>query len=189
VVVHDGVIGLTVHIGFFEAMGVGDWASLESLIILLIEDTALVREALDTYAQFAAALTERIVQQISVDYACFSEPIGATHGPLISPRLFRESVLPGYRPIFDVLTRHDVRTIVFRTYANARELLDDVLEAGMYGNQLRLIGGIDLDVLSRGPDAIRRELEGKVPELVAQGGYIPLADGRSGASGESVWTT
>jgi uroporphyrinogen decarboxylase len=158
-----------------------------------------VREALDTYAQFAAALTERIVQQISVDYACFSEPIGATHGPLISPRLFRETVLPGYRPILDVLTRHDVRTIVFRTYANARELLDDVLEAGMntlwavesespdmdyqvlrkeYGNQLRLIGGIDLDVLSRGPDAIRRELEGKVPELVAQGGYIPLADGR-----------
>ncbi len=47
-----------------------------------------------------------------------------------------------------------------------------------FGRDLRLIGGLDLDVLHYGKDAIRRELLEKVPPLIADGGYIPLADGR-----------
>jgi hypothetical protein len=47
-----------------------------------------------------------------------------------------------------------------------------------FGDGLRLIGGIDLDVLMQGPDAIDRELSEKVPALLNSGGYIPLADGR-----------
>ncbi|HUS91778.1 MAG TPA: hypothetical protein VM695_07995, partial [Phycisphaerae bacterium] len=47
-----------------------------------------------------------------------------------------------------------------------------------FGRSLRLIGGIDLDALLRGKDAIRREIETKVPPLLAEGGYVPVADGR-----------
>jgi hypothetical protein len=47
-----------------------------------------------------------------------------------------------------------------------------------FGNGLRLIGGIDLDVLRRNRESIRAEVEEKVPPLLAQGGYVPLADGR-----------
>ena len=47
-----------------------------------------------------------------------------------------------------------------------------------FGRDLRLIGGIDLDVLREGKEAIRREVEEKVPALLEQGGYVPLADGR-----------
>jgi uroporphyrinogen decarboxylase len=47
-----------------------------------------------------------------------------------------------------------------------------------FGRDLRLIGGIDLDTLRRDKETIRREVEEKVPSLVADGGYVPLADGR-----------
>jgi uroporphyrinogen decarboxylase len=47
-----------------------------------------------------------------------------------------------------------------------------------FGRELRLIGGIDLDALRRDKDTIRSEIEEKVPPLVADGGYVPLADGR-----------
>jgi uroporphyrinogen decarboxylase len=47
-----------------------------------------------------------------------------------------------------------------------------------FGRDLRLIGGIDLDVLRCDKDAIRREVEEKVPALLADGGYIPMLDGR-----------
>ena len=47
-----------------------------------------------------------------------------------------------------------------------------------FGKDLRLIGGIDLDVLRQDKEAIRREIEEKVPPLIADGGYVPLADGR-----------
>jgi hypothetical protein len=47
-----------------------------------------------------------------------------------------------------------------------------------FGRDLRLIGGIDLDTLREGKAAIRQEIESKVPALLTDGGYIPLADGR-----------
>jgi hypothetical protein len=47
-----------------------------------------------------------------------------------------------------------------------------------FGVDLRLIGGIDLDALRHGKAAIHREIEEKVPPLIAGGGYIPIADGR-----------
>jgi uroporphyrinogen decarboxylase len=47
-----------------------------------------------------------------------------------------------------------------------------------FGRERRLIGGIDLDVLRRDKEAIKREVEEKVPPLVVDGGYVPLADGR-----------
>ncbi len=47
-----------------------------------------------------------------------------------------------------------------------------------FGRDLRLIGGIDLDALRLGKEAIRREIQEKVPPLIADGGYVPLADGR-----------
>jgi hypothetical protein len=49
---------------------------------------------------------------------------------------------------------------------------------GEFGPDLRLIGGIDLDTLRAGSEAIRNEMETKVRPLLASGGYIPLADGR-----------
>ena len=104
-----------------------------------------------------------------------------------------------YQPVFDVFDRYGVSTIIFRTYANARILLPSVLESGFnclwacevnteamdyrdlrreFGRDLRLIGGIDLDALRHGKEAVRHEIEEKVPPLLADGGYVPLADGR-----------
>jgi hypothetical protein len=113
--------------------------------------------------------------------------------------MFEDFVLSTYRPVLDVLHRHQVRIIILRTYANARLLVPVLVKHGFdclwacevntaamdyrslreeFGQDLRLIGGIDLDVLREGREAIRREVEEKVPPLLAQGGYVPLADGR-----------
>ena len=46
-----------------------------------------------------------------------------------------------------------------------------------FGKDLKLIGGIDLDALREGKDAIRRAMD-EIAPLVIEGGYIPLADGR-----------
>ena len=56
--------------------------------------------------------------------------------------------------------------------------MDYIILRKKYGRDLRLIGGIDLDTLLTNKKAIKREIERKVPILIEQGGYIPLADGR-----------
>jgi uroporphyrinogen decarboxylase len=45
-----------------------------------------------------------------------------------------------------------------------------------YGHDLALAGGIDKRPLARGPEAIDEELRHHVPQLIEDGGYIPMID-------------
>lgn len=193
------VLILVVHQGFFLSLGVGDWQSFDLLIGQLRENRPLIRRWMEIYGEFAAQLADKILNRVKVDAALFNEPIGGLTGSLISPAMYRELVLPGYQPILDVLARYRIPLIIFRTYANARLLLPEVLKAGMnclwayecndqqmnyvelrreFGRDLSLIGGIDLDALRRNKTAIYNEIEEKVPALLAAEGYLPAADGR-----------
>jgi hypothetical protein len=195
----EHVLMMRVHQGFFLTMGVRGWQRFYELMKLIHNDPGFVRAMMQVQAEFVAALTERLLQDVEIDAAIFSEPIGANHGPLISPEMFVDFVLSSYRPVLNVLHQHHVNIIILRTYANARLLVPVLMENGFnclwacevntasmdyrslreeFGGGLRLIGGIDLDVLREGREAIRAEVEEKVPPLLAQGGYVPLADGR-----------
>jgi hypothetical protein len=195
----DHVLMMRIHQGFFLTMGVYGWQRFHELMKLIHDDPGFVRDMMKLQAEFVAALTDRALQDVEIDAAVFSEPIGANHGSLISPSMFVDFCLSSYGPILDVLRRHKVKILILRTYANARLLLPVLMEHGFdclwacevntasmdyrslrkeFGTGLRLIGGVDLDVLREGRDAIRAEVEQKVPPLLAQGGYVPLADGR-----------
>jgi hypothetical protein len=195
----EHVLLMRVHHGFFLTMGVERWNRFHELMVMIHDDPGLVRAWMMLQGEFVAALTERALQGVSIDAAVFSEPIGANHGPLIGPGMFEDLVLSSYLPVLDILHRHQVEVIILRTYANARLLVPVLLKNGFdclwacevstasmdyrslreeFGNSLRLIGGIDLDVLREGKEAIRREVVEKVPPLLAQGGYVPVADGR-----------
>jgi hypothetical protein len=180
-------------------MGVQGWSRFKALMEMLVDAPGVVRQAMELQGDFAARLADRVLSSVRVDAAIFSEPIGGNAGPLISPRMYEDTVLLTYRPLMRVLQRHGVNTLIFRTYANARILIPLILKYGFnclwacevnlqamdyrdlrreFGTDLRLIGGIDLDALRQGRNAIYKELTTKLPPLLAQGGYIPLADGR-----------
>jgi uroporphyrinogen decarboxylase len=180
-------------------MGVGGWHTFTEACLLLVDHPDVVQERLAIQAEFAARLAERILQEVEIDGIIFHEPIADQHGPLISPRMYAGFVLKSFEPVWEVLDRFSVPAIIFRSYANPRSLLPVLVRSRInclwaceanpvemdyrsireqYGPDLRLIGGIDTDVLRQGEDAIRREVEEKVPSLLKQGGYIPLADGR-----------
>jgi hypothetical protein len=195
----DHVLMLYVHGGFFKTMGVRTWRSFSDAMVLLIDQPDVVRKRMQIQGEFAARLTERILNEVEIDAVVFSEPIGGNDRPLISPQMYEEFVLKNYEPLLDVLRRRKVKTICLQTYANARILIPSILRWGFnclwacevnietmdyrslrreFGRDLRLIGGIDLDALRKDKEAIRQEIEEKVPPLITEGGYIPLADGR-----------
>jgi uroporphyrinogen decarboxylase len=190
---------LYVHRGFFLTMGVRNWDAFIEVMTLLIDQPDVVRKRMQIQGEFAARLCDRILQEVQIDAVVFSEPIGGNDRPLISPKMYEEFVLKNYEPILDVLRRHHIATICLQTFANARILIPSILKWGFnclwacevnieamdyrslrkeFGRDLRLIGGIDLDALRKDKAAIRREIEEKVPPLIEQGGFIPLADGR-----------
>jgi uroporphyrinogen decarboxylase len=113
--------------------------------------------------------------------------------------MYEEFALGHYKPLLDIIDAHGVDIKICRTYANSRILIPSLLKFGInglwacetnidsmdyvslrdeFGRDLRLIGGIDLDALRSGREAIEKEISRKVPPLLKQGGYIPLADGR-----------
>jgi len=196
---NNHVIFYRVHRGLFLSLGVYKWERFLDVVSLLLEDPDYVHHVLAIQAEFAAKMLEIALEIVKIDAVIFSEPIGGNEGPLVSPEMYEKFVLESFQPIFHVLHKHKINVIIIRTYANTRILIPSFLKYGMnclwacetnietmdyldlrseYGKELRLIGGIDLDVLHKGKEAIRREIETKVPPLIAEGGYIPLADGR-----------
>jgi len=190
---------LRVHRGFFLSLGVNDWTRFLEVMYLIQDDPTLVRAILEVQGDFSARLVEHVLTEITVDAALFSEPIGGNDRPLLSPDMYEEFVLPSLQPLFSVLEANKVKTRIFRTYANVRQLLPVIVNSGFnclwacetniadmdyldirqkFGQDLGLIGGLDLDALRKDKHAIETELRGKVPPLLASGGYIPLADGR-----------
>lgn len=190
---------LRIHRGYFLSMGVHGWHRFTDAIQLLVDDPGLVEAWLDMYSQFACRLADRILSEVQVDAVLFSEPIGGNHGPLISPAMYSRFVIKSYLPILEVIRDHSVNTIIYRTYANTRELLSSVVKAGFnclwacecdphamnyleirqeFGQDLGLIGGIDSDSLRQTQEDIYRAVMDVVPPLLEQGSYIPLADGR-----------
>jgi uroporphyrinogen decarboxylase len=180
-------------------MGVYEWDRLTDVMFAIKQDPEYVKQAMLIWGRFNAAVAERVLKDVPCDAAIFSEPLGGNDGPLISPKMYEEFVLKSYEPVLEVLRKHGVDTIILRTYANSRLMIPSILEWGFnalwacevdtetmdyrdirreFGRDLRLIGGIDLDALRRGKEAIREEIEEKVPPLIADGGYVPLADGR-----------
>jgi uroporphyrinogen decarboxylase len=202
--VHDSnnkneVIFYRVHRGLFLSFGVHKWDRFIDVIDMLLENPDLVHRVLSIQAEFAAMMLETTLKQTKLDAVIFSEPIGGNEGPLVSPGMYEEFVLSSFNPILSILQDNNINNLIVRTYANARVLIPSLLKYGInclwacetdidtmdyqdlrkeFGKDLRLIGGIDLDALRQGKDAIRREIEDKVPSLVNEGGYIPLADGR-----------
>ncbi len=132
---------------------------------------------------------------IPIDMASWWEDMAYNLGPLISPVWVQRLMVPNYRRVNEDLYRRGTGLIGVDSDGNCEKLIASWLEAGnncifpdevaagsdvvdlrrKFGRDLHLIGGIDKRALARGPEAIRDELEQRLP-LVSQGGYLPAVD-------------
>jgi uroporphyrinogen decarboxylase len=195
----DDVLMLRIHRGFFLSLGVYGWGRLLEVVYLIKDDPAVIRRTLAEQAELSATIAARILSEVEIDAVVFTEPIGGNDRPLLSPTMYEDIVLRSYEPILSLCEKAEIGTVILRTYANARVLIPSLIDHGFnclwacevnvdemdylslrreFGRDLRLIGGIDLDVLRQDRAAIKRELEERVPPLLENGGYVPLADGR-----------
>jgi uroporphyrinogen decarboxylase len=118
------------------------------------------------------------------------------NGPLMSPKQFREFMLPSYKKLTSFLRKNGIDVILVDTDGDARLLIPLLLEGGVngiyplevqagmdavalrkeYGKRLLLIGNIDKRAIAKGKEAIEREIKSKLPYLKEEGGYIPSLD-------------
>lgn len=174
-----------------------DWMGLENLSIALIEEPTWVASMMDHLVEMTIQLLRtHVPPHIAIDVAWWWEDMCYNHGPLLSPRLFFELMVPRYREVTQELRAHGIAHSVVDCDGQIYELVPGWLEAGIdvmfpiealhtsphrlrkqYGEKLRLIGGVNKLALISGPAKIDRELDALAP-LVEQGGYIPTVDHR-----------
>jgi len=197
----DHLAGIWASRGFFQALGVGDWDTLQAALLGTLRDRDRVRGKAALYGEFCARMLERTLARVEPDFLYLSEPISDNHGSLISPDMFEEFMIPAYGAILAVARDHRVERIVVSTYGNSAELIPALVRAGVntlwvseaaeapetdyralrqrHGPGLGLIGGIPLSILREETDTgMERRIREIVEPLTASGRYVPLAGGR-----------
>jgi hypothetical protein len=173
-----------------------NWMGVENLSIAIMTERDWIEEIMEHLTEMSLYLIEKALPGIEVDIAWWWEDMCYNKGPLISPKLFKELMVPRYKRITDALKKHNVGVNILDCDGCIYQLVPGWLEAGIncmfpieaahtdplnlreqYGTDLLLMGGVNKMELIRGKEAIDRELE-RIQPLIEQGGYIPTVDHR-----------
>jgi uroporphyrinogen decarboxylase len=172
------------------------WVGTEGISYMFYEEPALVEEMVEYATEFILGLMERALGEVEFDYFNFFEDCAGKGSPLIGPELFRRFLMPSYKRIIERFHRAGIRSVWVDSDGDPEVLIPLWMECGVncfwpleqasgmdpnrlrrkFGKGLVLCGGIDKREIARGRDAIERELRGKIPPMLEDGGYIPHID-------------
>ncbi len=177
--------------GTFPLSGEGLNMRMDDFILRLVDDPAFVHDLLDAHTKRAVEYGRALIAagvdavQINADY-CYND------GPWVSPRFFREFVLPRMQEHVDAF--HQAGAYVLKhTDGQTRLLLDMMVGTGIdglhgiqpsagvdirdlkqrVGDRVTLFGAVDCDTLIRGGVAeVEREVEYCLRHAALGGGYV-----------------
>jgi hypothetical protein len=166
----------------------------ENLCVAFCEQPALVRRMIADRLQFAKDLYARVLATGRLNFVQIWEDMAYKAGPMISPRMAREFLLPAYAELVSFFRAGGVELIMVDSDGDMRQLLPIWLEAGVDGAhpceiaancdpleirrrhpRIRLNGGMDKRVIATGRDGVDAELRRVLP-LAREGAYVPSID-------------
>lgn len=172
-----------------------DWVGFENLSLMFYDNPSLVHEMMEHRAWFIMSLLERVLTEVEVDCVLINEDMCYKHAMMISPRTFREFMLPHYRKMGDFFRSKGVPIVSVDSDGHVGDLIPLLIEAGFncicpmeiaanndpvayrsqYGKDMAFWGGIDKREITT-KDRVYREVMSKVPTLLESGGYQPGID-------------
>jgi len=163
--------------------------------VMLYDDPELIRMMIRQRVRFYLEVYERAIRDTAPDFAFLWEDMCYRNGPLLSPEMFREFLLPAYQELTSFVRGLGVRNVIVDSDGDVTALLPLWLEAGVTGvlpfevragmdvvrigeqfPGLQILGGIDKNEFYDGTEAIDRELERVLPAMLRRGGYCVALD-------------
>ena len=172
----------------------------EHVLYAFHDQPALIHDCMTTWFDLADAVISRHQEHVTIDELFLAEDICYNHGPLISPAMIGEFLVPYYEQLIaNVKARQIDRdrhlylhidtdgyaTPVMPVYkALGMDAMSpfevasgcDVVAVGQEHPDVALFGGIDKRVLAQGKAAIDAMVERILPAMRERGGYIPTCD-------------
>ena len=171
---------------------------IQTFISMFYKDPELIKDMVEHWEYFTTEAVRDAVETLKdgIDIVFWWEDMAETHGPCISPKLYREFLLPHYTKVTGFFRKNKIDRILMDSEGNINPMLDPIIQAGItgiwplevnsgmdamtirrkYGNKLFLVGNLAKTELAKGGERMRREVDSKVPALKEMGGYIPGAD-------------
>jgi uroporphyrinogen decarboxylase len=165
------------------------WNSMgfENFSICLKDDPWLVQEVLSRYAEWSRDAALRLCS-MGFDFIWAADDIAFKSGPMFSPKVYREMLLPHTMRVAEAISL----PWVYHSDGDLTLILDDLLSQGMnaihplepgsmdpvalkhrYGDRIAFVGNISIDTLTLGtPDDVREEVRQRMAEMAPGGGYL-----------------
>lgn len=166
----------------------------EGLCMAFHEQPGLVRRVIADRLEFATRLYARALATGQINFVQIWEDMAYTAGPMISPRMMREFMLPAYAELVSFFRAGGVELIMVDSDGDMRQLLPIWMEAGVDGvhpceiaahcdplefrrlyPRCRLHGGLDKRAIAAGRAGVDAELR-RVQPLLEEGAFIPSID-------------
>lgn len=189
---------LPVGINFGSFIGrIRDWIGFQSLAYLSYDDPALLEEMVAHVAELKLRYLPPLLRKIQFDFAAGWEDICFNSGPLLSPRVFSEMIMPHMKPVMELLRQHGIDIIFTDCDGNIQALIPLWLDVGLncmfpyevnagnsvvqarqeFGPELLILGGFDKFALFDSKEAVLAQFRALEP-ILADGGFIPHIDHR-----------
>jgi uroporphyrinogen decarboxylase len=166
---------------------------MEGFSIALYENRPLLETILDRYFEWSIEVAQRVCR-LGFDLYVTTDDMAHKTGPLFSPAVFHELVMPRYRKLAEKVSL----PWVMHSDGNIEPLLADLISLGIagihplekgavdirqikarYGQQLCLLGNVDLNILGNGTvEETEAEVRGLIGDLGPGGGSI-ISSGNS----------
>lgn len=184
-------------IGSFSLYGwLRNLMGVEWLSIAFYKDPDWVCEIMDTLVELWIGLIRKVLKDVKVDCATRWEDMCYNMGPMISPRIFEEFMVPRYRKVTNTLREYGVTVNIADCDGEVSKLIPGWIKEGVnallplesrcndivrlyeeYNGRFVFMDGVDEIALMLGEKAIDSTLE-RLRSILETGGYIPMVDHR-----------
>ncbi len=169
----------------------------EIMLRAMIRHPEWIHDVFDTYTNVAIQMFEIAeADGMKCDGAFVYGDMAYNTGPFMSPRHFREFLVPYHKRMFDAFHKRGM-PVLFHSDGDIRTVIEDLINAGadminpleckanmdlrelapQWGERLGFIGGFDVRVMmTNDPDRIREEVRSKLTAAMPYNGVIYHSD-------------
>jgi uroporphyrinogen decarboxylase len=169
----------------------------EIMLKAMIRRPEWIHDVFETYTRVAIEMFEMWeAAGFPCDGAFVYGDMAYNAGPFMSPRHFREFLVPYHTRMFDAFHRRGM-PVIFHSDGDIRFVIDDLIGSGVdainpleckasmdvrelaprYGDRLGFVGNIDVRVLmTNDPEQVREEVRSKLAAVMPYCGYVCHSD-------------
>jgi len=171
-----------------------DLMGVENLLVGFYDEPELIQDIMNYLTDFWISIYKNVLKDVHIDHIHIWEDMSGKNGPLISPAMFREFMMPNYLKIVDFAKQNDISIVSVDTDGNMDVMMPllaesginlvlpfevqagcDIVEISKQFPDICLHGGIDKRKLVLSHADIDEELD-RISEMFKVSTYIPALD-------------